>query len=257
MKMFARIALVLAILACGTALFLANKLGGIRDGLKRDKEQLIVEKNKLTTDLASTTDKLNTTTKALTKANEDLTATAGLLEGEKVKVAQKTQEADACKVTVAEKTTELDKTKSDLVTAQGDLKKIQDSMAAAGITDFGNVEQLRVKLSAQTEESKILGQQLLAMRDENGHMKQKVEELSVTPVNLRGTVAEIRPNWGFVVLDLGKNQRVQTNTAFLVYRDAKLVGKVQVRTVGQSTSIAEVLPEFQRADFRVGDLVVH
>lgn len=257
MKIFGRIALVVAILAGGSALFFANKLGGQKKDMQSQIAGLKSDKDRLTKDLSTTTDKLNTTTKNLAKTTEDLTATSALLEGEKVKVAQKTQEAETCKTTVAEKTTELDKTKSDLVTAQGELKKVQDSLTAAGITDIGSVEQLRTKITAQTEESKILGKQLLAMRDENGLLKQKVEELSITPVNLRGKVAEIRPNWGFVVLDLGKNQRIQTNTNFLVYRDTKIIGKVQVRTVGQTTSIAEVLPEFQRADLHVGDLVVH
>jgi hypothetical protein len=249
--------LVIAILACGGALFFANKLGGIRDGLAKDKQNLTADKNRLTADLAARTEQLNNTQQKLAKTSEELTTTVGLLEAEKIKFAQKTQEADNCKQTVADRTRELEQAKTELTAAQENMKKIQDSLAEAGIEDIKSIEQLRDKIVAQTEENKILGRQLLVMRDENLMLKQKVEELSITPVNLRGTIAEVRDNWGFVVLDLGKNQRVQTNTNFLVYRDTKLIGKVQVRSVGQTTSVAEVLPEFQRAALRVGDLVVH
>ncbi|MEI6083434.1 MAG: hypothetical protein WCS70_03955, partial [Verrucomicrobiota bacterium] len=186
-----------------------------------------------------------------------LVTTTGILEGKKVELAQKSQEAETCKQTVADKTPELDKTKTELVSSQDSLKKIQDSLVAAGITDISNIDKLRDKIVNQTEDFKILGQQMVVMRDENSMLKQKVEELSTAPVNLRGSIAEVRDAWGFVVLDLGKDQRVQTNTNFLVYRDTKMVGKVQVRTVGQATSVAEILPEFQRGVLRVGDLVVH
>ena len=61
----------------------------------------------------------------------------------------------------------------------------------------------------------------------------------------------------FVVLDIGRSQHVTSNAQFLVYRDSKMIGKVQVLSVGASTSVAEVLPEYQRGTPRVGDLVIH
>lgn len=257
MKMFARIALGIAILACIGAIVFANKLGGIRDGLKRDKEQLTAEKTRLTADLATANANLSATKQQLAKTQEELTTTVGMLEGKKTELAQKTQEADTCRQTVADKTRDLEQAKEQLATVQKNMDQITKAMSDVGITDIQNIEQLREKIVAQTEENKILAQQLILKRDEVAVLKLKVEELSTTPVNLRGKVAEVRDNWGFVVLDLGKNNRVQTNTNFLVYRDTKMVGKVQVRTVGQSTSVAEVLPEFQRSAPRVGDLVVH
>ena len=197
---------------------------------------------------------MTTTKQDLAKVRETLTTTEGLLEGKKAELAQKIQEAETCKLTVADKSRDLEQTKAELANLQDEMKKIQD---IAGSDDFKNIGSIREKLAAQAEEGKILGQQLIAMRSENSALRAKVEELSVTPVNLRGKVAAVQDKWGFVVLDLGRSNRVQTNTNFLVYRDTKLISKVQVRDVGQTTSIAEVLPEFTKSTPRVGDLVVH
>jgi len=257
MKIFGRIALVVAILACGGALFFANKLGKDRNDLRVVRDGLIGDKTKLTADLATTTETLKNTKQTLDRKSEELVATLGTLEGTKASLAQKSQEAETLKQTVADKSRDLEQVKGDLATVQKTMDQITKSMKDAGLDDISNIDQLRDKIVNQTEDFKILGRQMIVMRDENNMLKAKVEELSTTPVNLRGTVAEVQNNWGFVVLDLGKNQRVQPNTNFLVYRDTKLVGKVQVRAVGQAVSVAEVLPEYLRAVLRVGDLVVH
>jgi DNA repair exonuclease SbcCD ATPase subunit len=252
--MLARIALVIAILACAGSLFFANKLGQIRDGLKTDVANLTADKNKLTADLAAANNNIANLRANLAKLTEDLNTTTANLEGTKIALSQKQQEADNLKQSLTEKATELETVRGELASANETLKKIQEITSGE---DFKNIEQIKERLTAQAEENKILGQQLLVMRETNASLQQRVEELTTTPLNLRGRVAAVQDSWGFCVLDIGRDQRVQTNANFLVYRDTKLIGKLQIRTVGETTSIAEVLPEFQRGTLRVGDLVVH
>jgi hypothetical protein len=126
-----------------------------------------------------------------------------------------------------------------------------------GISDVNDIEAMTKKMIAQTENIEVLGQQLEKMKDENTTLLATIEELRTTPVNLRGQIVGVRNDWGFCVLNVGKNDRVQTNTQFLVYRDTKFIGKLQVTEVGASTSIANILPEFTRTPLRDGDLVVH
>lgn len=254
MKIFGRIALVLAILACGASMFFASKLGKDRNDLRVVRDGLIQDKNKLTADLNTTRTDLNNTRATLAKTTEDLNTAVANFEAKKVEIAQKDQEIGTLKEQVVAKGTELDAAKTELAGAQETLKKIQ---AAIGGEDIGNFEKVREALANQAEENKILGQQLVVMRALNKTLEEKVAELSTTPINLRGKVAAVQSSWGFVVLDVGRDRRVQTNTNFLVYRDSKLVSKVQVRTVGETTSVAEVLPDFNKSNPRVGDLVVH
>ena len=66
----------------------------------------------------------------------------------------------------------------------------------------------------------------------------------------------MQDNWGFVIIDIGRDKSVQTNTDFIVSRDDKMVAKVQVRKVGDNTSVAEILPGFPKTQPQVGDAVV-
>jgi len=94
MKLLSRIALAIVIVACIGAGIFAFKLGGIRDGLRKNVANLTTEKNKLTKDLADTRTDLTNTKQDLTKTQDELTNTKGELEAGKVALASKTQEAD-------------------------------------------------------------------------------------------------------------------------------------------------------------------
>ena len=257
MKLLSRIALAIAIVACIGAGFFAFKLGGVRDGLRKDVADLTTDKNKLTKDLADTRTDLTKTKQELTKTADELTNTKADLEGKKVELANKTQEAEKLQASVNAKTAELTQVKADRDTVQQAIDGIKKSLADAGITDITSIAQLGDQIKAQAEENKILGQQLAATRKDSVACKDKVVQLTTTPANLRGRIAAVQDDWGFVVLDLGRDQRVQTNTDFIVSRDDKMVAKVQVRAVGENTSVAEILPGFPKTQPHVGDVVVH
>lgn len=255
MKILGRIALVVAILASVAAIYFAKQLGGIRDGLKAEKAQLTSDKQQLTKDRDSKVADLANLRSELSKLNEKQTETMAQLYIAKDTAATREAEAKTLKQTVEEKTQELDKTKGDLASVSDELKKIKEVTESE---DFKNIGQIREKLTAQTTEIEVLGKQMVALRTEKVALEQKIIELSVTPSNLRGSVAAVHDRWGFVVLDVGRDQRVQTNADFLVFRDSKLISKVNVQKVGQNTSVAEVTPAFQRAPApRVGDQILH
>jgi hypothetical protein len=88
-------------------------------------------------------------------------------------------------------------------------------------------------------------------------LKKQVEDLTTTPAGVRGRVSLVENNWGFVVLDIGDTQRVRRNSEFLIYRDAKLVGKVHITSVAANTSVAQILPGYQGGPPRPGDMAVH
>jgi hypothetical protein len=247
MNKLGKIAPIVVIVACLGSLFFVFKLSGQKKDMQGQIAGLTSEKQQLETTLASTKKDLSTTKTALQKTTEDLDATKGTLQATQASLAQKTQEADGLRTQLDGTVKELDQAKLDRDGAQKIIKDIQDSLGGQDINT----------LRATADENKILGKQLVAMRDENQTLKKKVEELSTTPPNLRGQIAAVQDSWGFVVLDIGRNQHVTANAQFVVYRDAKMVGKVQVLSVGASTCVAEILPEFERTGFRVGDTVVH
>jgi len=251
MNKLGKIAPIIVVVACLGSLFFVFKISGQKKEMKGQIDGLTSEKQQLESNLASTKRDLSTTKTALSKTTDDLTNTTINLTATQAKLTEKTQEADGLKTQLDGATKELDQAKLDRDTAQNDLKQIQTSFGGQDIAT------IRSSTSALSDENTILGKQLRVMRDENQTLKQKVEELSTTPPNLRGRVAAVQENWGFVVLDIGRTQHVTSNAQFVVYRDSKMIGKVQVLSVGASTSVAEILPEFQRGAPRVGDTVVH
>jgi uncharacterized protein (DUF3084 family) len=252
MNKLSKIAPIIVILACAGSLFFTFKLGTIKKDLTQQRDQLTTDKQRLEGELTSTKRNLASTKQALETTQTDLATTKTNLSAREAELATKTQEAEQLKTQVAEKDQELQQTKTELATAQDAVKKIQDSLGG-----MGSIDELRDRIVAQADENKVLGQQLMTMREVDQKLKDQIEELTTTPVNLRGRVAAVQDRWGFIVLDLGREQRVQPNAQFLVYRDTKFVGKVQVTSVGQTTCIAELLPQDQRGMPQVGDLVVH
>ncbi len=47
-------------------------------------------------------------------------------------------------------------------------------------------------------------------------------------------------------MDIGKDQRVQPNTEYLVYRDSSLIAKAKVTTVYPNSSVADLIPAFKK-----------
>lgn len=254
MNKLGKIAPIIIILASLGSLFFAFKLSSQKKTLTSENTVLASEKLRTEGERDTARNDAQTAKIALAKTTEDLNSANATLQATQVSLAQMAQDADALKAQAAEKDKDLEQTKTELASAQETLKKIQEITASE---DFQNLDQVRERLTAQADENKILGRQLTLMRDENNALKTKVEGLSTTPVNVRGRVAAVQENWGFVVLDIGRSQQVSSNAQFLVYRDSKMIGKVQIITVGDNTSVAQILPEYQRGTPRVGDLALH
>ena len=257
MNKLGKIAPIIVILACAGSLYLAYTLAGI----KKTQAARIAE---LDSSLNSTTASLNKTKSTLKQTEADLTTTksdmdqaTNTLQTTKAALDQKTQEADGLKAQLATTTQDLDTTKTQLVSAQDAMKKIQDGLKAAGLGDLTSIETIRDKIISLSDENKVLGQQLTTKQTENQQLKAKIEDLTTTPVGVRGHVSFVQGKWGFLVLDVGQEQKVRPNTEFLVYRDSKFIAKVQVVSVVTHNSIAQLLPEYLRQPPISGDLVVH
>jgi predicted nucleic acid-binding Zn-ribbon protein len=257
MNKLGKIAPIIVIIACLGSGFFAYELQ-------------VMKKNHLTK-IADLTDSYNTTTAELTKTKStlkkteadlaqnksDLAKTSADLQATKVALDQKTQEADGLKTQVADKDQQLQTTKTDLASAQDTVKKIQDTLKGLGFEDINSVEKLRDKITSMGDENKVLGQELTSLHAENQQLKEKLEYLTTTPVGLRGHVTVVQEKWGFLVLDVGQAQRVQPNAEFLVYRDTKLIGKVQVVSVAANNCIGQIMPEYMHSTPLVGDLIIH
>ncbi len=257
MSKLIKLGLIVTILASLGSLFFAFRLGS-------QKKELLIARDDLTQKLsAETTEKTRVKGELQTKTDElatkvtELTDVSAKLSAKEVELGQKAEEAATLTARVAELEPQLEEARTKMAAAESDLQKIKDTLTKAGVEDISNIDALRQRITAQADENRLLGENLILMRASTARLKREIEEMKTTPAGLRGRVAVVESKWNFVVLDVGQQQRVQPKTEFVVYRDSKLIAKVQVVSVGQTTSIAEMLPEYGNAKPRPGDLAVH
>jgi small-conductance mechanosensitive channel len=254
MKILVMIALVVAVLACAGSLYFINQLGTQKSGLITDKTNLTKNLNDTTASLNKTKADLDATNTQLTNTKTELSQTSDKLAATRIELDQKKQEAEQLNEKIVGLEKNIKDKDTELAAVNETLAKLKEVVGQVNAEDIGKIKE---QVETLGKENKLMSEQLVVYRGENQQLKQRVEELSVTPVGLRGKVAMVNDSWNFLVLDIGRAERVQTNTTFLVYRDTKMIGKVNVVSVGQNTSVAELLPDFKRGAPRAGDIVVH
>jgi predicted nucleic acid-binding Zn-ribbon protein len=254
MSKLVKVALVIVVLSCLGSLVLTFKIGSDKSKLKTHNTQLTSDNNRLSQDLSQTKSQLAQSQQQLQQTRADLDETKTGLATAQAKLDDKTKEANALKAQVAELAQLSKEAKTQLTAATETLEQIRKAM---GAVDLQNVDQIRNRLTALDDENKVLSDRLSAARAEKQKLQEEVELLRESPIGLRGKVALVQDNWNFLVLDIGQQQRVRPNTQFIVYRNGKMIGKVQVTSIGPNTSVAEVLTDYSRGAPRVGDMVVH
>jgi len=257
MNKLGKIAPIIIVIVSLGSLYLAFTLDSMKKAHLTKIASLSADLTTTKADLSKTKGTLKQTQADLTTTKSNLVQTTATLATTKTALDQKTQEASALTTQLTDATNQLAQTKADLDSAQATLKNIQDGLSSVGISNINNIAQLRDRIVSMGEENGVLGKQLTLLHAENEQLKARVEELSTTPVGLRGHVAVVDGKWGFIVMDLGHSQRVQPSSEFLVYRDAKFIGKVQVVSVAANNCIAQILPDYLKHPPQPGDLVVH
>ncbi|MGD0059258.1 MAG: hypothetical protein ABSD58_07555 [Verrucomicrobiia bacterium] len=257
MNRLGKIAPIIVVIISLGSLYLAFRLDGMKKAHLAKIASLSADLTTTKADLTKTKGTLKQTQADLTTTKSNLVQTTATLATTKTALDQKTQEANSLQTQLTDATNQLAQTKADLGTAQSTIKNIQDGLKEVGITNINNIAELRDRIVSMGEENGVLGKQLTLLHAENERLNEKIVELSTTPVGLRGHISVVQGKWGFIVMDLGHSQRVQPNSEFLVYRDSKFVGKVQVVSVAANNCIAQILPDYLKHPPLPGDLVVH
>lgn len=252
------VAPIVVVLASLGSLFFVAKIAGTK---KSQASEIVALKGDVTQTkgkLAKSETTLKDAQAALMGAqNEAAQASAAAQTAKNEAQAAKTaadQKVNEVQDQLAAKDKQIADVKAQLAKNATELQKLQEN--AIKTAELEKLDEIKAKVTALTDENKELGRQLGVLRDENRKLLAAKEELTTTPVTVRGQIASVQDRWGFVVLNVGEAQQVRANSQFLVYRDSKLVCKVQVVSVAAQTSIAEVLTDYQRGEPRVGDLVV-
>lgn len=214
-----------------------------RDTQKKDKETAQADLSKTKKELGVTQKNLADTRDALNKANNSVTS-----------LTERNSVLDKRVLDIGEV---LKKVTADRDSAQQELTRW--SILGVKPEDIILLQTNHIKLQAECDahvkENKLLN-------EKNIKLQNKLADIIGTngipdePPGLTGKIVAVDPKYQFVVLDIGGNQGLITRGHLLVNRNGKFMGKVAVASVDTSSSVANIIPEWQQGDLLEGDLVI-
>jgi len=163
-------------------------------------------------------------------------------------LAQVAQEKEKSEIIVAQ-LKEKDSIISDLLfKLKGDKKEILDLKKE--LEDLQ--ERLNLVVASKEELEKKLTSAL--SKPTRGEVPPEKIVVEATPL-FKGRVIVVNREFGFVVLDLGKEDKLEVGAILSIYRQNELIARVQVEKVSSQVSTATILPRWKDVEIRKDDIV--
>jgi hypothetical protein len=201
-----------------------------------------------------------TTFEERNKFKNDLDGAKTKLADSESQVQKLTTDYTAAKKDLDEKTTALTKATTDLQTASSELKDLKDKLGGRSIdVMIKDLNDATEKAQAITIEKKIVDDALAKANADIEKYKEfdRLREAKEAPLDLTGRVVAIDKTWNFVVLDVGKDNKLVENVELTVYRGNQMIGKVRTASVDAKVAIADVIPDLTPGEIQVGDKVLY
>ena len=228
--------------AKGAAQFSATKL---KIGTKEELPNLETELNKANQIANAVLQGWNDTQVDLENTRQDLENTRAELENTKTQLEDARTQIVQLNETIRAKDQELDEKSNVIAGLEDEKASLEAQVADLNAQIAGLQDQV-----AQLEEDKSVLEVQLEKCDKELH-----KEITMKP-GTTGTIVYANKDWNFVVIDIGSNDGVQATAEMIVHRGNDMVGKIKISAVRDNVSIAEVLPDYQKATVKEGDDVL-
>jgi hypothetical protein len=246
-----KISLIVVIVASLASGFFAMKLAGNRAKLRAEKADAEAAMADAQTQLANARNTAN----AVIAQNQQLQQAYGSLQQQFQAQQQDAAEKDA---EIATMRLRLTRAEQDLQDARASASEQAEVFATLQV-EFGDnilaaVTAMKNKIAALEAENELLGERLRAGIAPDAPVAIAMPGAPVPQA--RGRIVAIYRPWNFAVVALDGGEILPPKTELLVYRDAHLVGKLQVAEISSNNLIiADILPSRAREPLRVGDAV--
>lgn len=121
---------------------------------------------------------------------------------------------------------------------------------------LASLKQVTDERDAIAEEKQILSKKVKDLTQQVDFLTGREPEIKL-PTGLKGKVLVADPRYEFVVLDIGEKEGVLPNGRLLINRNGRLIAKVQVTSVQNDRSIANVMPGWKLGEIMEGDQVLY
>jgi cell shape-determining protein MreC len=249
-----RIALILALLTAAGALV-------VTQFVTKPKVVELVE------NLKTTTENLNQTTAAKTKAEAEAKTAKAAAEATAKELANTKTERDSAQEEAQKQTVRADKLQNDLTGVTKQRNEAQQELAQWQALSVrpDQVKALQADLKKAGEErdeisilKKGVEKQLAKTEAELAKYTKDKEKVVEMP-GLKGLVVAADGQWNFVVLDVGEAAGAKEGGIVMVRRGDKLIGKAKIITVEANRSVANLMSDWKQGDVAVaaGDSVLY
>ncbi len=208
-----------------------------------------------------------------TRAADDKVAAEAKVEKSKKDLAAKETDTDGVKVDLEKALEELKsfKTESETLTTQISEKESELEAAEAAksdatseldvlkeeIAEIGNLEAITEELSTTEARNVAAANRLSGLTNafesantQAGNLQNSIDKISAdikmrkegkVPEGFSASISQVYPEWGFVVVGAGNQQRAAENAILSVQRGGVEIGKIKITDLFQNRSVADVV----------------
>ncbi|MDX6766132.1 MAG: hypothetical protein SFU85_05030 [Candidatus Methylacidiphilales bacterium] len=199
------------------------------------------------------------TKEELVEAQKKATDAAAQLATAQAEVQKLTTEATSARKEAESSKAKMAEAEKKLGEVESSYKSLTEKLGGRNIEDIlSNLQKSDEQVKVLTAEKKIIEDSMAQLQKDVNRL-QELDRLRVeskAPLELSGKVLAINKAWNFVVLDVGKDDKLVEGVDLTVYRGDTLVGKIRTVSVENNTAIADILPEWTKTEIQVGDKVL-
>jgi len=210
----------------------------------------------LQTSLKDSGNRLNAATADLTrskttqkKAEDDLVAAKAAVEEKDAQIAKQKVDVDKAVADLAGATAMVKEKEAEMLKLKESLPKDPTGATTEDVAaKMTELQTAKARLEGELAEARQVQETMNAKVQEAQALaaatQRQVQEYkqNVTRPGISGSVLAYNPGWNFVVLSLGDRQGLKSNAQLVVSRGGEMIGKVRVKSVEPTTSIADIIP---------------
>ncbi|MEI6534847.1 MAG: hypothetical protein WCN98_05860 [Verrucomicrobiaceae bacterium] len=206
-------------------------------------------------DYNDNTSKISLEMKALSSIESDLNNVGTQRDSMKGELEQEDERLAQSKIKLKNAQSENERTAADLASTQAETKDLKDKTTnfPAGVTletiaeDINKLKQSvadnELKVGKLKEETTSKEKELKKEVAEQDEVTKRLEERKkmFQRNSLTSTVVAVNNDWGFVVIDGGRNQGITTDTRLIITRGSQTVGKLSIVSVENNKTVANII----------------
>lgn len=221
--------------------------------------QKLMELGELQKQIATLNEQKEATTAELEGKQKELQGAQKKLRDLEGQLETQSQEFEEAKTVNNNLAHELSESKSSIDTLTKKIKSLEADRANLQDT-IKHYEEERAAQTQEAEAKKVTEEEPAPVQNEEEIIQSfdtvKLGKIVVQKDSGKAVrVQMVNPMYGFIIVNAGKHDGLVKNTVINIVRNNKIIGKAVVEKLKDSTAAAVTMPEWNKEDIKVGDMI--